>query len=66
MKKILVLGIVLLGIFLIYLSTLDKKVYFLSLGDEISQGINLYNKKDYNYNDYVKEYLENKKVLETY
>ena len=44
MKKILVLGIVLLGIFLIYLSTLDKKVYFLSLGDEISQGINLYNK----------------------
>ena len=42
MKKILVLGIVLLGIFLIYLSTLDKKVYFLSLGDEISQGINLY------------------------
>ena len=66
MKKILVLGIVLLGIFLIYLSTLDKKVYFLSLGDEISQGINLYNKKDYNYNDYIKEYLENKKVLETY
>lgn len=66
MKKILALGVLLLGIFLIYLSTLDLKVYFLSLGDEISQGMNVYNKKDYNYNDYIKEYLENKKVLETY
>lgn len=66
MKKILVIGIILLGVFLIYLSTLDKKVYFLSLGDEISQGINKINQKDYNYNDYIKEYLENKNKLETY
>ena len=57
MKKILALGVLFLGIFLIYLSTLDRKVYFLSLGDEISQGMNVYNQKDYNYNDYVKEYL---------
>lgn len=66
MKKVLAIGIILLGVFLIYLSTMDKKVYFLSLGDEISQGINKINQKDYNYNDYIKEYLDNKNKLETY
>ncbi len=66
MKKILFIGSILLGIFLIYLSTLDKKVFYLSLGDEMALGYNEFNKKDYGYSDYVKEYLEKKKVLEVY
>ena len=39
MKKILVIGVVIISIFLIYLTTIDKKVYYVSLGDEISLGI---------------------------
>lgn len=66
MKKILFIGTLLLGIFLIYLSTLDKKVFYLSLGDELSVGYNEFNDRDYGYSDYVKEYLEKNNVLEVY
>ena len=66
MKKILFLGVILLGIFLIYLSTLDRKIFYLSLGDELSVGYNEYNVKDYGYSDYVKDYLTDNKILETY
>lgn len=66
MKKILFIGTLLLGIFLIYLSTLDKKIFYLSLGDELSVGYNEFNEKDYGYSDYIKEYLEKKNVLEVY
>jgi lysophospholipase L1-like esterase len=66
MKKILTFIIVLLSVFLIYLGFKDKKVYYLSLGDYLSLGKNPYNILDYGYSDYVKDYLENKKILETY
>lgn len=66
MKKILFLGIILLGVFLIYLSTFDRKIFYLSLGDELSVGYNEFNTKDYGYSDYVKEYLEKQKKLEVY
>ena len=66
MKKILFVAIILLGIFLIYLSTLDKKVFYLSLGDELSVGYNEFNAKDYGYSDYIKNYLEENNLLEIY
>lgn len=66
MKKILFIGIILLGVFLIYLSSIDKKVFYLSLGDELSVGYNEFNKKDYGYSDYIKEYLVKKGKLEIY
>jgi len=66
MKKILILGIIILSIFIIYLTTIDKKVYFLSLGDEIALGITKEGYYELNYNDYIKEYLENKNKLEIY
>ncbi len=66
MKKILILGIIILSIFIIYLTTLDKKVYFLSLGDEIALGFTKEGYYELNYNDYIKEYLENKNKLEIY
>lgn len=64
MKKILILGIIILSIFIIYLTTIDKKVYFLSLGDEIALGFTKEGYYELNYNDYIKEYLENKNKLE--
>lgn len=66
MKKILVLGIVLISVFLIYLTTTDKKVYYLALGDSLASGVTPYNGYDYGYTDYIKDYLKDKKVLETY
>ena len=49
MKKILVLGVIIISIFLIYLTTIDKKVYYVSLGDEISLGMTkeVYYEKSY-------------------
>ena len=66
MKKILILGIIILSIFIIYLTTLDKKVYYVVLGDEISLGLTSDNKYEKNYSEYIKEYLEEKKLLEKY
>lgn len=66
MKKILILIIVSLSVFLIYLGFKDKKIYYLSLGDSLSLGKNSYNILDYGYSDYIKEYLENNDILETY
>ncbi|MEG0825856.1 MAG: GDSL-type esterase/lipase family protein [Bacilli bacterium] len=66
MKKIFVLAVVLLSVFLIYLTTLDKKVYYLALGDSLALGMTPYNNYDYGYTDYIKDYLSQKKVLEKY
>ena len=66
MKKILIIGIIILSIFIIYMTTIDKKVYFLSLGDEIALGITKEGYYEKNYNDYIKEYLEKIKKLEIY
>lgn len=66
MKKILFIGIVLLGIFLIYLSTLDKKIFYLSLGDELAHGYNEFNQQDYSYSNYIIDYLEKNNILEKY
>lgn len=66
MKKILVVAIILLSIFFIYLNTIDKKVYYLALGDSLAAGVTSNGEDDYSYTDYVKSYLEDKNLLETY
>lgn len=66
MKKILILGIIILSIFLIYLTTIDKKVYYVSLGDEISLGMTKEGYYEKSYPLYIKEYLEKNNKLETF
>lgn len=66
MKKLLIIGIIILSIFIIYLTMLDKKVYYLILGDEISLGLTSNNKYEKNYTEYIKEYLNEKNLLERY
>ena len=66
MKKILVIGVVIISIFLIYLTTIDKKVYYVSLGDEISLGITKEGYYEKSYPIYIKEYLEEQKKLEIF
>ncbi|MBP3920256.1 MAG: SGNH/GDSL hydrolase family protein [Bacilli bacterium] len=66
MKKILIIVIIILSIFLIYLTTIDKKVYYLTLGDEITLGMTQEGKYERSYADYIKKYLQEKNILEIY
>ena len=60
MKKIMIIGLIILSVFLIYLCNLDNKVYYLSLnGQEKETNIEDYSK-------YIKNYLNEKGVLEIY
>lgn len=56
MKKLLFVLFTVLLIFVIYLANMDKKVYYLALGDSTG--------RDNNYSFYVKDYLNEKNVLE--
>lgn len=66
LKRVLVVSIILLTVFLIYLTTMDKKVYFVGLGDDLSLGIDNKEIQTGGYNKMIKEYLENKNLLEKY
>lgn len=66
MKKLLIFGLIVLSVFLIYLCNMDKKVYYLALGDSLANGDGAYGKEIRSYSDYVSDYLKNKNLLETY
>lgn len=60
LKTILILAVIILLIFLIYLTTLDRKVYYLNLGDELALG------KEDTYGETIEDYLKSKNKLEKY
>lgn len=68
MKKIelLILPIVFLITIIIMIFTKDNKIYYLSLGDELSKGINYNNYEGIGYSDFVKEFLEKNNKLKYY
>lgn len=66
LKTLLIGSIILLTTFLIYLTTLDKLVYFVALGDSLAKGTTPYGGNDYSYNDYLRNYIANKNILEKY
>jgi len=66
MKKIIFILILFLSCYIIYNLTTDSKIYYLTLGDSISGGINVYGVKQYGYSDYVREYLIEKDKLKYY
>ena len=59
MKIIKKVGFILVIVLLIviYITNKDTKVYYVSLGDGISRGINENDIEGYGYSDYVKDYL---------
>lgn len=64
MKKVLFLILVFIITFLIYYFNIDKKVYYVSLGDFLAHGINNEEKIDTNYSDDIKNIY--KKKLKNY
>lgn len=64
-KKLFVLALLFLtGLISLYLK--DDKIYYVSLGDGLSLGINENNYIDNGYSDYVKDYLKSKNKLKYY
>ncbi len=66
MKKIIIFMAIILLVFLIYLCNLDKKVYYLALGDSLAIGEGAYGQKVKSYSAYVSDYFQEKNLLETY
>ena len=65
-KKLFFISFTTLLIFLIYLTTVDKKIYYLNIGDSVSLGINSYKEKVNGYDVYIKEYLASEQKLEKF
>ena len=61
LKGLLVGSCAIFFIFLIYLTTLDKKVYYVALGDFLAKGIG-----DNQYSEEIQQNLEKKGKLEKY
>ena len=66
MKKIIFIIILFLSCYIIYNLTIETKLNYLTIGDSLSSGINIYGIKQYGYSDYVKDYLEDKAILKNY
>ena len=64
MKKILFTILVILITFFIYFFNKSEKIYYLSLGDHLSYGINNFNKVEKNYNISIKNHY--KEILSNY
>ena len=66
LKTLFVLSFTLLIVFLIYLSHIDKKVYYVALGDYQALGVTNEGIITYGYSDYLKDRLRTNNKLETY
>lgn len=66
MKKVILLLILFLSCYFIYNKTIDKKLYYLAIGDSLAKGINEYGGISYGYNDFLKKYLADKNMLKEY
>ncbi len=66
MKKIAILGVAVIAIFVIYINSVDNKLNYISLGDSLAAGQNPYKQITTGYSDYVKEYLKKNDLLDDY
>ena len=64
-KYIIILSIIISLVFLIYLITIDKKIYYLSLGDYMSVGLTSENENK-GYSEMLHKYLKENNILEIY
>lgn len=66
LKTALVLALILFIVFVIYLSHIDKKVYYVALGDYQALGLTNEGIITYGYTDYLKDSLKKENKLETF
>lgn len=65
-KLIIIILISAILAYLIYFFNKEYKINFVAIGDGISSGETAYNIDGISYNDYIKEYFENKHILKNY
>lgn len=65
-RKLFFISLSILFVFLIYLTTVDKKIYYLNIGDSVAMGINSYKIVNNGYDRYVIDYLKKEDKLEKY
>jgi len=66
MKKVFLILILFISCYFIYNYTINEKVFYLTIGDSLSEGVNEYGIISYGYNDYVKDYLIANNKLEEF
>lgn len=66
MKKVILILILFLSCYYIYNITVDKKKYYLTIGDSLSKGVDSIGIMTYGYNDIVRDYLKNNNLLKKY
>lgn len=66
MKKVFLILTLFLSCYFIYTKTEGNKKNYLVIGDSLSKGINEYGVVSYGYSDFIKDYLEDKKILKNY
>ena len=66
MKKIIIVLIILISLFLIYNFFNKESINYVAIGDTLNRGINSYNTFGYGYNDYLKNYLVNNNLLNNF
>ena len=59
MKKIMFTILIFMMIFLIYYFNISEKIYYASIGDHLTSGINNFNKIDNSYSDNIKKHFKN-------
>ena len=63
--KFLIFIIVCITIYCIYIYSPTKNTIYTSIGDSYAEGINNYNVKSYGYTEYIRDYLNKKKILKS-
>jgi len=66
LKKFIILFLILILVFTIYILNIDRKIYYVALGDSLAAGQNPYNQIGYGYSDYVNNYLQENELLQHY
>lgn len=66
MKKVFLILTLFLSCYFIYTKTEENKKNYLVIGDAISKGINEYGISSYGYSDFIKDYLDENKLLKNY
>ncbi len=65
-KKLIILITIFILVFTIYVLNVDKKIYYVALGDSLAAGQNPYGQIGYGYSDYINNYLKENDLLKTY
>lgn len=66
MKKVFLILTLFLSCYFIYTKTEENKKNYLTIGDSLSKGVNEYGVSSYGYSDFIKDYLEENKLLKNY